>query len=167
MRGRGAWLAGVAAGLVACALGVVLLVQAGLENADRWASVVGMFLNLVGVVVTWWSVVQARRTATTTTTLTPPLPVGGDVENRIGKGQFTEAVVMARDLEQVSATDGPAPDPAAGESPLAGGGPQAGKVSNTIDDGRFRGPVLMGRDMRGIVLPSGGARPDDTDGSTR
>lgn len=168
VRGRGRWLAGVAAGLVVCALGVVVLVRAGLEDADRWASVVGMFLNLVGVVVTAYSAVQARRAATTPTTPTAPPPAGGDVENRINKGQFTGAVVMGRDLEQVSATGGRAPDPATGK-PLTDGGPQPGDVSNTIDDGRFHGPVLMGRDMRGIVLPppDGGVQSGDPDGSVR
>ncbi|MEU4568621.1 hypothetical protein [Micromonospora sp. NPDC023956] len=164
VRGRGGWLAGVAVGVVVCALGVVVLVRVGLEDADRWASVAGVFLNLAGVVVASYSAVQARRAATPTTM---PTAVGGDVHNRIGNGQFTEAVVLGRDLKQVSTTGAPAPDPAVDRSSLAEG-PQPGNVSNTIDDGRFHGPVLMGRDMRGIVLPPpGGPRPDDTDGPAR
>ncbi|MCX4391350.1 hypothetical protein OG777_31080 [Micromonospora peucetia] len=159
--GRGWWLVGAAVGLVVCALGVVLLVRVGLEDADRWASVVGVFLNLAGVVVAAFSAVQARRAATT------PPAAGADVDNWIGGGQFTGAVVMGRDLEQVSATGDPVPDPATGRPPLAGG-PQSGDVSNRIDDGRFHGPVVMGRDMRGIVLPpSGGHRLDDVDGPAR
>ncbi|GLY24924.1 hypothetical protein [Micromonospora sp. NBRC 101691] len=156
--GKGWWLAGVAVGLLVCAVGVVLLARTGLEDADRWASVTGMFLNLVGVVVAGYSAVQARRTATAVPA------VGGDVHNRIGGGQFTGAVVMGRDLEQVSTTGEPAPDP--GQPPLTGG-PQAGKVSNTIDDGRFHGPVVMGRDMHGIVLPPPTDQRPDADGPTR
>ncbi|WP_141725454.1 hypothetical protein [Micromonospora pallida] len=158
--GKGWWLAGVAVGLLVCVLGVVLLVRAGLEDADRWASVIGVFLNLAGVSVAGYSAVQARRAATATPA------VGGDVNNRIGGGQFTGAVVMGRDLEQVSTTGEPAPDPAAGRPPLASG-PQAGNMSNTIDDGRFHGPVVMGRDMRGIVLPPPTSQQPDADGTAR
>ncbi|WBB79202.1 hypothetical protein O7606_23980 [Micromonospora sp. WMMD882] len=163
VRGRGWWLVGVPVGLAVCALGV-LLARAGLADADRWASVLGVFLNLAGVVVAGYSAVQARRAATLPA---PPPVVGGDVDNRITKGQFTDAVVMGRDVEQVSATGGPAPDPAAGRSPLTGAS-RSGGVSNRIDDGSFGGPVIMGRDIRGIVLPpSGGAPAGDADGSAR
>ncbi|MFB9545607.1 hypothetical protein [Micromonospora sagamiensis] len=157
--GKGWWLAGVAAGLVACALGV-LLARTGLEDADRWASVIGVFLNLTGVVVAGYSAVQARRASTAA-------PAAGEnVDNRIGGGRFTGVVVMGRDLEQVSTTGEPAPDPVTGRPPLAGG-PQAGHVSNTIDDGRFHGPVIMGRDMRGVVLPLPAGQQPDADGPAR
>ncbi|MEU4567315.1 hypothetical protein [Micromonospora sp. NPDC023956] len=122
MRLRGKrWLAGAVVGLAVCALGAVLLVRAGLENADRWASVVGVFLNLAGVVVAAYSTVQARRLASTPTTPTTPATspaVGGNVDNRIGGGQFTGPVVMCRDMQGIvlsppggtrpDDTDGPA-----------------------------------------------------------
>ncbi|MFI6822575.1 hypothetical protein ACIBJE_16715 [Micromonospora sp. NPDC050187] len=104
VRGGKRWLAGAAVGLAVCALGAVLLVRAGLENADRWASVVGVFLNLAGVVVATYSTVQARRLASTPTTPTTPATpprVGADVDNRISGGRFTGPVVMGRDIQGV------------------------------------------------------------------
>ncbi|MFI6230711.1 hypothetical protein ACIBCR_25760 [Micromonospora echinospora] len=101
VRGGKRWLAGAAVGLAVCALGVVLLVRAGLENADRWASVVGVFLNLAGVVVATYSAVQARRLASTPTAPVTPPEAGGNVDNRISGGQFTGPVLMGRDVQGV------------------------------------------------------------------
>ncbi|MBO4207030.1 hypothetical protein [Micromonospora echinofusca] len=150
--GRGWWLAGVAVGLVVCVLGF-LLRRAGLADADRWASVISVFLNLAGLAVAGYSAVQARRVPTARAV------ADGQVDNRIGRGDFTGPVLMGRDLERVDAAGGPVPDPAVGQpQPDAS---QPGGVANTIEGGRFGGPVVMGRDMRGIVLPPpAGQRPD-------
>ncbi len=85
----------MAVGLLVCALGVALLVRTGLEDADRWASVIGVFLNLAGVVVAAYSAVQARRAATAVPT------ASGDVDNRIGGGRFHGPVVMGRDMRGI------------------------------------------------------------------
>ncbi|MEU5859933.1 hypothetical protein ABZ815_02075 [Nonomuraea sp. NPDC047529] len=54
------WISVVAAGLVAGALGTIFTVL-GLEEADRLASVVGVFATLGGLVVSVYGVVLARR----------------------------------------------------------------------------------------------------------
>lgn len=159
-RGRLGWLMWVAVGLAACVLGV-LLMRAGLENADRWASVIGMFLNLAGLAVTVYSTVRARRATVSVAATGSPGPGGGKVDNRISRGEFVGPVVMGRDLEQVSTTGVSVPATNPPPSP-----PPAGDVSNAIDGGRFSGPVVMGRDLRGIVLPPPGGRPDN-DGTTQ
>jgi hypothetical protein len=84
-----------------------------LEDADRWASVVGVFLNIVGVAVAVIGVVQGRRLSSTGTVggpvvpgpdSPPPNPVApgdagaGAVENRIEGGEFRGPVFMGRDM---------------------------------------------------------------------
>ena len=122
--------------------------RAGLEDADRWASVIGVLLNIVGLVATVYSLIQARRT--------PPAATGRRVGNSVRGGEFSGPAVLARDLSQISMTG--APVPSAGPA-LAAGDPLAGDVENTIDGGNFHGPVIMGRDMRGVVLPPPNGRP--------
>ena len=63
--GKRWWIVGVGLGLMVFALGG-FLVKTGLENADRWASVIGLFLNIAGLAVTVISAVQARRRGTGT-----------------------------------------------------------------------------------------------------
>jgi hypothetical protein len=48
-----------------------------LEDADRWASVVGVFLNIVGVAVAVIGVVQGRRLSSTGTVGGPVVPGPG------------------------------------------------------------------------------------------
>jgi hypothetical protein len=117
-------------GGTAIALGVFLVKQ-GLQDADRWASVIGLFLNAVGLGLTVYSLHQSRRT-----TPAQEEPVRDKVTNRIGGGTFDQAVVMARDIDQ---TPGDTPRPA----------PPAGEVDNTVENGAFHGPVIMARDIRG------------------
>lgn len=150
MRGKW-WLGGVAGGVVSAGVGTLFL-RAGLEDADRWASVFGVFLNLAGLAAAVYSAVWTRRAAA----VPPPPTAGGYVDNTIRGGRFAGPVVQARDLEQVSAdsaaSPGTAPSPAAGDV-----GP--GAVSNLIEDGQFDGPVIQGRDLRGVSLPAPGTRP--------
>ncbi|MFI6800982.1 hypothetical protein [Streptosporangium canum] len=51
---------GIAAGFALVVLGV-LLFKAGLDDADKWASVIGVFVGLLGLGLSGYGVVLARR----------------------------------------------------------------------------------------------------------
>jgi hypothetical protein len=92
-RGRSRWWA-AGVGLSALLIGLgVFQVRAGLEDADRWASVFGVFLNLGGVAVAVLSAVWARRAATSSAA-----DGGGDVTNQIQGGHFHGPVIQGRDI---------------------------------------------------------------------
>jgi hypothetical protein len=114
---RGRWIGGLVLGLTAISTGVYLLIRMGLEDADRWASVLGLVLNVVGLAITIYSLVRSRHSASPSSS----------VSNHIADGEFDDSVKMARNV-------GPSD-------------PQPGDVRNTIRKGRFHGPVIMGRDI--------------------
>ncbi|WP_088987170.1 hypothetical protein [Micromonospora chokoriensis] len=126
----------------------VFLVRVGLEDANQWASVFGLFLNIAGFGVAVLGAVQARRAATRASA-----PVGGgdDTTNRIHGGKFTGAVTQGRDI--YASVDVPSPT-----LPEAGRAPETGSVSNHIEGGTFGGPVIQGRD---VVLPPPADRRTD------
>jgi hypothetical protein len=134
------WAAGTGLGILLIGLGVFEL-HAGLEDADRWASVFGAFLNVAGLAVAVRSAVWSRRAATS------PPPASVEVTNRIGGGRFVGPVVQGRDVHV-----GPAPG--SPEQPSASATPDAGAVSNHIENGTFDGPVIQGRDVHGQFPPS-------------
>ncbi|MFG3715524.1 hypothetical protein [Micromonospora sp. NPDC047730] len=163
--GKRWWIVGAALGLVAFALGG-FLARAGLVNADRWASVIGVFLNIAGLTATVCSVVQARRSPRTGTAERP----SETVRNTIRDGEIAGPALLGRDMHQVSLTGDPLPPaaPAGPDSPAtpAGGG-ASGDVDNRVEGGTFHGPLIMGRDMRDVVLPPPpGGRPGG-DGTSR
>ncbi|MFF3445326.1 hypothetical protein [Streptosporangium sp. NPDC002721] len=51
---------GIVAGLALVVLGV-LLFKAGLDDADKWASVIGVFVGLLGLILSGYGVVLSRR----------------------------------------------------------------------------------------------------------
>lgn len=55
-----AWVGGAVAGLGFAVVGV-LLFRAGLEDADRWASIIGMIFTVIGFPLSVYSTVLARR----------------------------------------------------------------------------------------------------------
>ncbi|WP_204061245.1 hypothetical protein [Microbispora corallina] len=64
-RGRmAAWVGGAVAG-AGCIVAGVLLVRAGLDDADKWASVIGMCIAAAGLPLAVYSIVLARRSLTT------------------------------------------------------------------------------------------------------
>ncbi|MBE1484984.1 hypothetical protein [Plantactinospora soyae] len=146
---KGWWVAGVGLGLLLVGLGV-LLVRAGLEDADRWASVFGVLLNIAGLSVAVYSAVWTRRAVAAPA---PPAATGGQVDNTIRGGRFAGPVVQARDVERASASPSEALAAAPDAAPAVGPA-RPGAVSNLIEDGQFHGPVLQGRDMRGAFLPA-------------
>jgi hypothetical protein len=100
--------AGVGLGVLLVGLGVFLL-RAGLEDADRWGSVFGVFLNLAGLAVAVYSAVWARRAGMSQR----PGAGGGEVasqihggtgagagavSNRIEGGTFGGPVIQGRDM---------------------------------------------------------------------
>jgi hypothetical protein len=137
------WAAGVGLGVLLIGVGVFLL-RAGLQDADRWSSVFGVFLNIAGLAVAVYCAVLARRAA-----VSPgPGAGGGEVTNQIRGGRFTDLVLQGRDMHSGPASVSPE-QPGIG---MAG----AGAVHNRIEDGTFGGLVIQGRDMDGLVLPPPG-----------
>jgi hypothetical protein len=136
------WVAGVGLGVFLIGLGVFLL-RVGLEDADRWGSVFGVFLNIAGLAVAVYSAVCARRAA-----VSPKPGAGGEVTSQIHGGQFTSLVLQGRDMHSGAATASP-DQPGTGTA-------DAGTVHNRIEDGTFGGLVIQGRDMHGLVLPPSG-----------
>ncbi|MGW4961396.1 hypothetical protein ACWEPL_29590 [Nonomuraea sp. NPDC004186] len=51
---------GISAGLALIVLGI-LLFKAGLDDADKWASVIGVFVGLLGLGLSGYSVMLSRR----------------------------------------------------------------------------------------------------------
>lgn len=62
-----AWIGGAVAGL-GCTVVGVLLYRAGLEDADRWASVIGMSITVISFPLSVYGIVLARRAAAAGTT---------------------------------------------------------------------------------------------------
>ncbi|GLY95461.1 hypothetical protein [Actinoplanes sp. NBRC 103695] len=90
---RSWWAGGVVLGLVAVGGGVYLLARVGLEDADRWAGVLGLFLNAAGLAIAVVSLVKGRRAS-------------GNVSNRVSRGEFDESVTMARDVNPADPQSG-------------------------------------------------------------
>ncbi|MEV6150572.1 hypothetical protein AB0L53_09545 [Nonomuraea sp. NPDC052129] len=78
--GRGwrvlAWLGGALAGVCCTAVGV-LLFRAGLDDADKWASVIAVAVAVAGLPLTIYGIVLARRSLNTAPTapMSPMPPV--------------------------------------------------------------------------------------------
>ncbi|MET8048764.1 hypothetical protein ABZU75_14295 [Streptosporangium sp. NPDC005286] len=67
------WVGAVVAG-AGCTLAGVLLVRAGLDDADKWASIIGMCIAAAGLPLAVYSIVLARRSATVLPSATEELP---------------------------------------------------------------------------------------------
>lgn len=137
----------------------IFLFRAGLDAADRWASVLGAFLNIAGLMVAVYSAVWTRRAAAAARSPAPPAAAAraADVGNTIRSGQFTGPVTQARDVKQVDTR----PGPGAAILPMATESGNSDAVSNLIEGGRFHGPVIQGRDIH--MLPPAdpvNVRPD-------
>jgi hypothetical protein len=98
---RGRWattLAVAALGVAVFVLGGFLL-RAGLQRADQWASVFGLFLNIAGLVTAAAGLRQARRASgPTDRDIGPPGAPAGGVTNTISGGRFHGPVTMGRDI---------------------------------------------------------------------
>ncbi|MFF0310588.1 hypothetical protein ACFYSC_24415 [Streptosporangium sp. NPDC004379] len=67
------WVGAAVAG-AGCTLAGVLLVRAGLDDADKWASIIGMCIAAAGLPLAVYSIVLARRSATVLPSATEELP---------------------------------------------------------------------------------------------
>lgn len=145
--------AGVGLGLAVSILGG-LLVRAGLADADRWASVLGLFLNIAGLAVTLTSVIQGRRSSISNTE---------KITNTIRNSEVDGTVVIGRDLARISLAGAPI----LGSSPAGGRARSSGNVENTVDGGRFHGPLIMARDVDDGALPPSGNNQPGRNGAER
>jgi hypothetical protein len=109
------WVGGAVAG-IACMVVGVLLVRAGLEDADRWASIIGMIVAVIGFPLSVYSIVLARRALVSNA---PPVGVqviaGGS--RSIAAQNLTGSASTGNGPAAVppAATANPSPDP--GHSP--------------------------------------------------
>ncbi|MFE3205843.1 hypothetical protein [Embleya sp. NPDC059237] len=134
-----AWVGGMVAGAALVGLAVYLAVV-GLDEADKWASVLGLFVALAGLVV---SMAGVRR------------------ERSSPGGQSVEGSVTSAGIAQVSDTGGSVritrrgpgvagPPPGAPGVPPVGGTPPAGD-GQRVRDSAVGGPVDQVRNTGGDV----------------
>jgi hypothetical protein len=97
MTGRDVGVAAlVVAGLAAVGLGVFFAV-AGLDDADKLASVIGVFVGLVGLGLSVYGIVLARRPPPSPGPIAPGGTAAGSSHNEFTGGTARD-VYMARDL---------------------------------------------------------------------
>ncbi|WP_144081576.1 hypothetical protein [Micromonospora wenchangensis] len=140
----------VVLGLALIALGRFLAGQ-GLEDADRWGSVMGVFLNVAAVLLAGYSAVVGRRALVAQTRSVPM----DTTRNTLTDVEADGVVVMGRDIHGLgpAAVDAAAAGGATGSAADGGGG----DTENRVEGGTFHGPLIMGRDIRDLPSfpPSG------------
>ncbi|MGA5869201.1 hypothetical protein [Streptomyces cinereoruber] len=145
-----AWAGAVLLGIGLVALGV-LFFRAGLESADRLASVIGVFVGIVGLALAAYGTAQTRRTPSA-----PPAGHQGDVTGATGATDVTNVI---RDAT-VGGSVRQGRDMTFGRG-ARGGAPQAGGVSNSVENSTVRGDLTQSRDTFGEASPpDGGGRTD-------
>ncbi|MBO4272431.1 hypothetical protein [Microbispora triticiradicis] len=131
MRGRVLTWAGGIAALGAGAALVVYLSSVGLDDADKLASVIGLFVGLVSLAVGVWGLLLTRREHART-------PASGT--GATGNAAANRA--------------------AAGTGTRTGTGTETGRVSsgvhNEISGGTFHGPVVQGHTVTGPAVSGPG-----------
>ncbi len=117
MSGRAAkWGGGALAAVAVIGLGVYLT-AAGLDKADKLASVIGVFIGLAGLATAVYGTVRDRRADP------PPLPsaVKGTheaVHNEISGGIYHGPVIQGHDFGQITLGSPPQPAPPPGRPDL-------------------------------------------------
>ncbi|MFG1606591.1 hypothetical protein [Actinoplanes sp. NPDC049265] len=129
-------IGGVALGAGVFTLGGLLL-KAGLEQADQWASVGGLFLNIIGILISAYGIVQSKRSSK------PEHDAGDSAKtvNKISDGRFGGPTFMVRDMDQTDRTAGQT-----GSRPASPQRPP-GDVENWVEGGTFDETLIMGRDV--------------------
>ncbi|MFI5927298.1 hypothetical protein ACIA3K_15085 [Micromonospora sp. NPDC051543] len=129
------WIVGLVVGLIALA---VALARAGLEDADRWSSVISMFVGTTGLALAVCSVVKARGSSSGPT---------NQVHNTVTDALVKGTALLGRDVRRVGsgrpASTGAAARPEQGPS----------EVRNEVRGGTFHEPLIMGRDIEDVSLP--------------
>ncbi|MGA4994714.1 hypothetical protein [Nonomuraea bangladeshensis] len=130
------WISLLAGGLLAGALGVIFIML-DLEQADQLASVVGVFITLIGLGVSVYGVVLARRgEASSPATPVATAPSASDADASTAQGERSVAarvnsgVIQTGDHSQATIT-------------------RTGNTTNRIEGGTFHAPVTMARDITG------------------
>jgi hypothetical protein len=145
--GKPWWIVGLAAGLIVLAVAIALA-RAGLEDADRWSSVISMFLGIAGLALSVYSAVKARGDSPGST---------NKVHNAVTNALVEGPALLGRDVRR----GGPGGRPASADAaPRREQGPS--EVRNQVRGGTFHGPLIMGRDIEDVTLPpaSPGERND-------
>ncbi|MEH0975314.1 hypothetical protein V6U77_29755 [Micromonospora sp. CPCC 205546] len=143
------WIVGVVVGLAMIALGL-LLARAGLTEADRWASVIGVFVNIGGLMLVVYSAVQARRGDTFKSR------PADTVRNTVINAEVSGPALLGRDICGVSDACATIPTSAladSGNAPVPAIDRGSAAVENRVEGGTFHGPLIMGRDLSNVVFP--------------
>ncbi len=147
--GKPWWIVGLVAGLIVLA---VALVRAGLEDADRWSSVISMFLGIAGLALSVYSAVKARGDS--------PGPTN-KVHNTVTNALVQGPALLGRDVRRV----GPGSRPASADAaPRREQGPS--DVRNQVQGGTFHGPLIMVRDIEDVTLPPASPSERNDPGTT-
>jgi hypothetical protein len=123
---RSAWIAGITAGLTIAAFGVLFL-RSGLDASDKWASVLGAFLNVAGLMISAYSLILARRTSPSTSPI--PAAQNSSTDQQSGDTSNSTAVAMP-------------PAPADMNAPAS----RHDVAANSVH-GNVQGPVIQSRDI--------------------
>lgn len=139
------WIVGLVVGLIALA---VALARAGLEDADRWSSVISMFVGITGLALAVYSAVKARGGSSGST---------DQVHNTVTDALVKGTALLGRDVRRVG-SGRPASTEAAAR-------PEQGpsEVRNEVRGGTFHERLIMGRDIEDVTLPP--TSPDERNDS--
>ncbi|MFF5261226.1 hypothetical protein ACFY4C_19980 [Actinomadura viridis] len=108
MRGRVLAWAGGAVAVAAVVAVAVYLASVGLDKADKWASVGGLFIGLAGLSIAINGAVRARR-APEPPRGPEPASGAGDVRNEV-RGTVHGPVIMGRDFRGDVHAEGSRPE---------------------------------------------------------
>jgi len=136
-----AWVGGVMAGAALVGL-AVYLAAVGLDAADKWASVAGLFVAIAGLVV---AVTGPRRER--------PSGGGQSVENNAVTGAVAQVSGTGGSVRIVRRNPGPAAPPLPPVTPVPPppGGAPATDDGQRVRDNTIVGPVDQVRDTAGDV----------------
>lgn len=158
----------VGLGLAGC---VYFLLGQGLDKAEKWASVVGVFVSVAigvaGLVLSWATWRQARPALAHPPAGSLGEAAGQDTapaagQRHAGNLAMTATATDQAKVYQVGQGDLTINIPAGsgGGQPDSSASPGGGSVTTRIADGEFTGPVLMVRDMRqGNLAGTGSPNP--------
>ncbi|NMO53434.1 hypothetical protein HH310_19865 [Actinoplanes sp. TBRC 11911] len=150
--GKPWWIVGLVAGLIVLAVAVALA-RAGLEDADRWSSVISLFLGIAGLALSVYSTVKARGDSSGPT---------NKVHNTVSNASVEGLALLGRDVRRVGPSGRPASADAAPHREQ-----EPSEVRNQVQGGTFHGPLIMGRDIEDVTLPPASPPEPNGPGTTK